>query len=157
MFGHLGIEWNLLQLDDRERADLTAVVALHQRFRELLHNGDVVRFDAHDDGVGHHAQPVSHAHGVYAVDRSQALVSFVQLRTGTSLAPPPLRLPGLDPDRVYRVTVLDLPRAGRVPARQQPAWTTTGIDLTGRQLAAHGLQMPVMNPESALLLHLTSA
>jgi hypothetical protein len=42
-----------------------------------------------------------------------------------------------------------------VPARRQPAWIAAGIDLTGRQLAVHGLQMPVMNPESALLIHLT--
>jgi alpha-galactosidase len=156
MFGHLGIEWNLLELDERDRADLATVIALHQRFRPLLHTGDVVRFDAEHDGTDQHGQPVSHAHGVYSPDRSQALVAHVQLRTGTSLAPAPLRLPGLDPLRRYRVEMLTLPRAGRVPARHQPAWLTEGIELTGRQLAVHGLQMPVLNPESAALLHLSS-
>ncbi len=156
MFGHLGIEWNLLELDDQDRADLAMVIALHQRFRTLLHTGDVVRFDAEYDGVDQHCQPVSHAHGVYSADHSEALVAHVQLRTGTSLAPAPLLLPGLDPLRRYRVEMLTLPRAGRVPARQQPAWLTDGIELTGRQLAVHGLQMPVLNPESAALLHLSS-
>lgn len=155
LFGHLGIEWNLLDLDERDRADLTRVIELHRRLRPLLHSGDVVRFDAEYDGHERHGPPISHAHGVYAVDRSEAVVAFVQLRTGTSLAPPPLRLPGLQMDRTYRIEVLDLPRAGRVPARRQPAWISTGIALTGRQLAVHGLQMPVMNPESAVLLHLT--
>ena len=59
LFGHLGIEWNLLELDDRDRADLTLVVQLHQRFRTLLHSGDVVRFDPEYDGVDHQSQPVS--------------------------------------------------------------------------------------------------
>jgi alpha-galactosidase len=153
LFGHLGIEWNLLELDERDRADLALVIQLHLRFRTLLHSGDVVRFDPEYDGVDQHSQPVSHAHGVYSIDRSEALVAFVQLRTGTSLAPPPLRLPGLDPARRYRVEVLELPRGGRVPARQQPGWVAAGIELTGQQLAVHGLQMPVVNPESAVLVH----
>jgi alpha-galactosidase len=155
MFGHLGIEWNLLDLDERDRDELAQVIALHKRFRHLLHTGDVVRFDAEHDGADHWAQPVAHAHGVYAADRSEALIAAVQLRTGTSLAPSPLRLPGLDSTKTYHVEVIPMPRAGRVPARRQPAWIATGIDLTGRQLAVHGLQMPVMNPESATLLHLT--
>ncbi|MCU1361011.1 MAG: alpha-galactosidase [Ilumatobacteraceae bacterium] len=155
MFGHLGIEWNLLDLDERERADLAQVIAVHRRFRPLLHSGDVVRFDAQYDGVGQDGQAVSHAHGVYAADRSEAVVAFVQLRTGTSLAPPPLRLPDLEPTKTYRVQVVELPRSGRVPARRQPAWVRAGIELTGRQLATHGLQMPVLNPESALLLWLS--
>jgi alpha-galactosidase len=94
---------------------------------------------------------------VYAADRSEALVSYARLRTGTSLAPPPLRLPGLDPERRYRVEVVDLPRAGRVPARHQPSWVAEGIEVTGRQLGVHGLQMPVLNPESAVLVHLVSS
>ena len=50
MFGHLGIEWNLLALDDDELDELAEVVALHKRFRPLLHGGDAVRFDP-DDGA----------------------------------------------------------------------------------------------------------
>ena len=154
-FGHLGLEWNLLDIADDERAVLAGLIALHQRFRPLLHGGDVVRFDPEFDGVAPSAHPVSHAHGVYAADRSEAVVAFVQLRTGTSLAPAPFRMPGLSPDRTYRVERLELAPIGRGPARRQPAWWSTGIELTGRQLAVHGLQMPVLNPESAVLLHLT--
>ena len=126
MFGHLGIEWNLLELDERDLADLTAVIELHRRFRPLLHSGDVVRFDADLEGVGHSDSPVAHAHGVYAADRSEALIAFVQLRTGTSLAPSPLRLPGLDAERTYRAQVLDLPRA-----RQGACATTAPVGCGG--------------------------
>jgi alpha-galactosidase len=154
-FGHLGVECDVVSLDQRDREELAAAIALHQRFRALLHSGDVVRFDVVTNGPPTDS-PVSFASGVYAPDRSEALVSVAQLRTGMSLTPPPLRLPGLDLDRRYAVTALAMPRAARGPAREQVGWMRHGITLTGRQLAVHGLQLPAMNPEAALLLHLHS-
>ncbi|MEO5898838.1 MAG: alpha-galactosidase, partial [Ilumatobacteraceae bacterium] len=152
VFGHLGIEWNLLGVDDRAREELASVIAVHKRFRWLLHSGDTVRFDPVPDG----AVPSGHAHGVYSSDRREALVAVIQLRTGDSLAPPTLRLPGLDHDLAYRVEVV--PIATRPPslARRQPAWIADGIHLTGRQLAMHGVQLPPMDPETGILLHLTA-
>ena len=146
LFGHLGVEWNVLALSDDERAALASVIALHKRFRPLLHGGDVVRFD--------HPGDAAHAHGVYALDRSEAVVAFVQLRTAPSLTPSPLRLPGLDPSARYRVTRLRLPGDSRVgPGRRQPSWMREGIVLTGAQLAAHGVQLPTLDPETAVLIH----
>ncbi|HEX2782369.1 MAG TPA: alpha-galactosidase, partial [Ilumatobacteraceae bacterium] len=150
LFGHLGVEWNLLDIDDATRTALAAAIELHQRFRPLLHSGDSVRFDPVNDGDA----PTSLSYGVYAPDRTEALVAVVQLRTDISLTPPMLRLPGLDADRSYRVEVVELPPQGRSMARRQPDWLVAGIVLTGRQLAGHGLQLPSMNPESAVLLHL---
>jgi alpha-galactosidase len=152
LFGHLGVEWNVLSLSDRERDRLTHFIALHQRFRPLLHGGDVVRFDAELNGP----DPSSHAHGVYAADRTEALVAIVQLRTGMSLTPPVLRLPDLLPDVRYQVELVELPSGGRGPARRQPAWAHDGITLTGRQLAVHGIQPPAMHPEAAALVHLSA-
>ena len=146
LFGHLGIEWNVSRLDAGERDELAAAIALHKRFRPLLHSGDVVRFDT---------EPPYLAHGVYAADRSEALVSFAQLITASSLTPPPLRLPGLDPDQRYRVEHVALPGERRGMALAQPAWLAEGIELSGRQLAAHGIRPPVMHPESAVLVALT--
>jgi alpha-galactosidase len=148
LFGHLGVEWNLLTLSDSERADLATVIALHKRFRPLLHGGDVVRFDVPGGAT--------QAHGVYAADQTEALVAFIQLRTAPSLTPPPLRLPGLSADATYRVEAILLPGQERLgPGRRQPAWLADGIVLTGAQLAVHGLQMPSLDPENGLLLHLT--
>lgn len=147
--GHLGIEWNLLELDADELDRLRGWVALHRRHRPLLHGGDVVRFDPDDPD-----SPSSFAGGVYAADRSEALVVVAQLRTAMSLQPDPLRLPGLDPDARYRVT-LAAPAGGvHGPARHQPEWTRTGLVVSGRQLAAHGLQLPALHPETAVVVHL---
>ena len=115
------------------------IVALHRRHRDLLHTGDVLRIDRGTDGTV--------AHGVLAPDRSEAIVSLARLTTAESLLPDPVRIPGLDPDRRYDVVDLPLGR-GR--------WLVEAVQLTGRQLAVHGVQPPVMNPESARLLRLVA-
>jgi alpha-galactosidase len=143
MFGHLGVEWNLLTLTDDERTQLTEMIALHKRFRPLLHSGDSVRFDPVFNGH----TIASHEYGVYAVDRREAVVAHVQLTTGLSLLPPPLRLEGLLPDVHYTVTHVPLPGA-------RVEWPASGLVLTGAQLAGHGVQLPRLHPESGMLLHL---
>lgn len=150
LFGHLGVEWNVTKLTDEERNGLRAVIAMHKEHRQLLHTGDVVRFDT---------DPAYNANGVYAPDRSEGIIAFAQLTTAPSQTPPPLRLPGLDADARYRVEHLRIPSEKSAEkwgaARVQPAWLRDGIVLTGRQLAAHGVQPPALHPESALLFKLT--
>jgi alpha-galactosidase len=145
MFGHLGVEWDITRLSPDERAALAAAIELHKRFRPLLHSGDAVRFDT---------EPSWCAHGVYSSDRSSGLVSFAQVASAPSLTAPPLRMPGLDPGRRYRVGHLALPGERWGMARSQPSWLADGVELTGRQLAAHGVQPPVLLPESAVLFTL---
>ncbi|HSB84817.1 MAG TPA: alpha-galactosidase [Ilumatobacteraceae bacterium] len=148
MFGHLGVEWNLLTLDARELDDLASVIALHKQLRPLLHHGDTVRFDC---------EPSYVAHGVYSADRAEGLVSFAVVATAMSLAPPPLRLPGLDADRTYRITHLRLPGERLGPARVQPSWLADGASMSGAELAHVGLQPPSMHPETAILVRLVAA
>jgi len=145
-FGHLGIEWNLLDCTDDELAQVASVVALHKTHRVLLHGGDVVRFDPADDA--------GLAGGVYSPDRREALVSYARVNSGASLTAAPLRLPGLIPDAVYRVEHVPFPGETWGMAISHPSWPATGIDLTGAQLAGHGLQLPVLLPERAFVFHL---
>ncbi len=147
LFGHLGVEWNLLALDEAELDALAQVVALHRRFRPLLHGGDVVRFDT---------EPAYVAHGVYSADRNEAIISFAAIASSVSLTPPPLLLPGLEASRTYRIEHLRLPGERRGPARTQPAWCNAGITLTGGALASIGIQPPALHPETAVLMHLTA-
>lgn len=139
LFGHLGIEWNVLDLDERERAALTRTIETHKRFRDLLHHGDSVRFDPLDEATI--------AHGVYRSDRSEALISVARVATAMSLVPAPVRLPGLDPDGRYRIERIVLSGTHR------PS-DLDGTVMSGRLLATAGIQLPVINPESALLLRL---
>lgn len=141
LFGHLGVEWDVRSLTEPERADLAAGIALHRRFRPLIHGGDVVRFDTADASV--------RAYGVYSADRGEALVAHVQLTRAAANVPPALRLPGLRPETRYRLEHVPLP-GSRV------AWAVDGLVLTGRQLAEHGVRPPLLFPESGVLLHLSA-
>ena len=126
LFGHFGIEWDISAASDEERAELRAWIARYKRRRALLHGGVVVRADLPD--------PAFALHGVVAADRSEALFCFVALGTSAGERPGAVRLPGLDPERRYRVN---------------------GSTLSGRALAAVGLQMPVLAPEQALLIEVS--
>jgi alpha-galactosidase len=152
MFGHLGVEWNLLRLSAVDLDRLREGIALHRRFRALLHSGDSVRFDPQSTGGSHgggiDGQTAVHAHGVYATDRSEAVVAVVQLTASAALLSAPLRLPGLTTEVRYRVERVALPAQGETGFRT--------IELTGRQLAVHGVQLPALRPESGMLLHLTA-
>ena len=142
LFGHLGVEWDVLSLADRERAALAGAIEIHKRFRQLLHGGDTVRFDPLDE--------VTVAHGVYSADRGEALISIARTASAMSLVPAPVRLPGLDPDARYRIERVAFSANTRVDR-------VDGVDgavISGGLLAVVGLQLPVMNLESALLYHL---
>ena len=144
LFGHAGLEWDISSLDDGTRAQLRSWVSLHRELRELLHTGHVVHADLPDD----HAL----LHGVVARDGSEAVYAWAVLRTGSDAVPPPVPLPGLDPDRLYAVEVEQ--RAGGAWAAQvrPPAWTTSAALMSGAALAAVGLPMPLAMPEHAVLL-----
>ncbi|WP_436792754.1 alpha-galactosidase [Actinospongicola halichondriae] len=149
LFGHLGIEWNLLEASDRDLDKVRAWVALHKELRPLLHSGDVVRLDPPDDA--------SMAHGVVAPDRSSAVFSFAQLATSQAPTPPLLRLRGLDPRRTYSIRRIAMPGDVFGMAVAHPSWITgDGVDATGESLGTIGIQMPRLFPESVLLLRLDS-
>lgn len=164
LFGHLGVEWNLGAADERELEQLAHIIDLYKRYRYLLHHGDTVRFDLFETTAG-----TALAYGVYTADRRQALVAFVQLRTAQYLNPPPLRLVDLDPERLYTIAHVPLvppPVNERLgPAVRQPGWLTEESakdapqpwSMSGAALAAVGLPMPILWPESAVLVHLSSS
>jgi hypothetical protein len=101
LFGHAGVEWDISRADDDDRAMLRDWVATVQRFRPLLHSGRTVRVDDTDDGS-------RLVHGVVAPDRNEALFSLATISSARVAVPPPVRLPGLDPDRSYRVALVPL-------------------------------------------------
>jgi len=146
LFGSAGIEWNLTAATAREKQDIAAWIAEHKRLRPLLHSGTVVRADS--------ADPAHLVHGVVAQDRTHAVFALVTLGTPAAALPPPLRFPGLDPDRPYTVRPIGVPP--RMMQDAPPAWLAAGsVTLPGRVLAEAGLPAPLLTPEQALLLELT--
>ena len=151
MFGHLGIEWNLLQAKPHELSALTEIVSLYKKHRALLHSGNFVRYEVSA------SEPQSAvAHGVIAANKQEALLCYAQLQTAASLTPAPWKIFGLDPSRNYVVQLVELPGGVQGSARTLPQWCESPITLSGQQLATVGLQPPALHPESAVLIHLLS-
>lgn len=148
LFGHFGIEWDIASATEEELAGLTAAIELYKQTRTLVHSGRVVRVD--------HPDPAAHVHGVVAQDGSEALYCYALLATSTAAVPPPLLLPGLQPDRTYQVAIVEPAGPSRSSQRAPQLWSEAGASaLTGRVLAEVGVQPPVLEPEQALLLHVT--
>jgi alpha-galactosidase len=149
LFGHFGIEWDIASASEEEQQALAGAIAVYKRLRPLLHGGQVVRAD--------HPDPAAYLHGVVAPDRAEALFAYVQLTASAFETPGLARLPGLDPDRAYRVTPLAVAGEPQTKQAVAPRWTEAGgATLGGRALGEVGLPLPVLRPEQALLLHLTS-
>ena len=104
-----------------------------------------MRLDLEDEAVS--------AFVVVAPDQAAAIMSVSQISTSRGLLVGPIRIPGLDRDRTYRLERLDLDERPMGMAKQQPAGLD-GVKISGRHLAVAGLPMPILNPETALLLHL---
>ncbi len=143
LFGHAGIEWNLLEASDEEVEALTAWTAFYRRYRGVLHTGRVVRVE--------HPDPAALVHGVVALDRGLAIFAYVQLATSGGTRPAAFRLPGLDPEARYRVRAQDFGGASTVQARG-PRWYDEGVVVTGAALATVGLLPPNLWPEQAILV-----
>ncbi|WP_370882734.1 alpha-galactosidase [Kineosporia succinea] len=146
--GSAGFEWNVLECDEAEVARLRRFAGLYRELRPLLHTGTVVHSDVRD--------PALRVRGVVAEDRSAGVWTVATVASMEDARPEPVRLPGLDPRRRYRVRVRDevgTAKWGWVT----PPWLTAGeVVLTGRVLERVGLQIPALWPQQALVLHVTA-
>ncbi|WIM94953.1 alpha-galactosidase [Actinoplanes oblitus] len=148
LFGHAGIEWDVSRASPADRAAIAEWTAEYKRLRPLLHSGVVVRADSPD--------PAILVHGVVARDRSEAVFALVTLDAPATALPPPMRLPGLDPDRLY--TVRPLGHAPKTVQDAPPPWFAGGaVTLPGRVLAEAGLPVPLLAPEQAALFTVTAS
>ena len=152
LFGHAGIEADLTAWDERDVEQLTQWAASYKRLRGLLHSGETVRLE--------HPEGAAWVHGIVAADRSRAVFAYVQLDTSSSESCAPMRLAGLDPARVYTVTV---EAAASCPRHHWPAWAVEsegrGIEVAGSFLQARGLPSPSLasRPGNAFVVTLESA
>jgi alpha-galactosidase len=152
IWGHLGIEWDLTRAGPEELDRLAGWVALYKDVRGLLHSGVLVHGDL--------ADPAYELTGVVAADGSEALYAVTATATSTAYPPGTVGLPGLDPDRTYRVR--PQPPGDRTDGnaaawgRALPWWTPQGVQLPGRALVSAGLRLPVLYPDRVVLVRVTA-
>jgi alpha-galactosidase len=137
LFGHMGVEANLLALDQAERSSLQAAVALHKRYRPLIHSGDLYRLDT---------ASYAHSFGIVAADKSLALFSYTLLTRHNSTLPQPILLLGLEPDTIYTMTT-------EWPSDCDPI-VPQQSKISGAALMNQGIQMPLLKPQMLVIFSL---
>ena len=144
LFGHMGVEADPAMMTEGERAVLTAHIALYKQWRDVLHQGV------------EHELPIRSAtlFGSLCVadDGSRALALVAQTSFAADYHSERITLSGLDPDRVYRVTLPEpWPRKAARYLANSHQWRD-GFTLSGRALAEAGLALPLTHPETAWLI-----
>jgi alpha-galactosidase len=135
LFGHMGIEADVRGFTEPERQALAAWIALYKDHRELIHGGQVVRQIHADPG----------AVATLVAGEAGALASYAQLETPPRASPDPLRLVGLAPDGVYRVSLLNPPRPPGSGMKRAPLLTSgQAVEATGRMIETVGLPLPIL-------------
>jgi alpha-galactosidase len=148
LFGHLGIEADLLKMPPDEAAQLEAAVAFYKSERRWLAGAEVSALD--------HPDPAILATSAWAADGMRGLVTVVAVQRTAEAIPAPLRLHGLVPDAIYRVRAHPLwrPAAGNGKRPAGPFLADDGVALPGLALGCSGLALPLLHPGSGVLLEL---
>ncbi len=144
LFGWLGVEWNLLNLTEREEQQLAHVIDFYKQHRSLIHRGDFIRVDHPDSTID--------IRGVMSANREQGIFSVSRLRSGPSNHSAPLRLP-VNAASAYTVSLVHLGSPRWALHRELPDWATQKeFTVSGAVLANIGLPMPALLPESSFIL-----
>ena len=150
LFGHAGIEWDITKASPSEIEVIKSWIALYKSKRGLLHSGKAIRVD--------HPDQNSYVYGVVAQDKSEALFAIAARDMSESTFPAMARIPGLESDGIYRVRALVDAGVAQTMQRGYPAWMNneSGITLSGAELAHIGLRPPILPPENAILIEISS-
>ncbi|MBL5923568.1 alpha-galactosidase [Lelliottia amnigena] len=149
LFGHMGLELDPLSVDEHERDGYRHYATLHKQWREVIHHGTQWRVDMPDASTL--------AHGIVSGDKGQGLFIVSQLAMPDYTLMMPLRMPGLEASAQYRITLLDHPNIcltgeGGHTMRKLPAWMEEPQTVSGEWLMQAGIALPILDPETAILI-----
>ncbi|WP_133703967.1 alpha-galactosidase [Roseateles toxinivorans] len=147
LFGHLGIEANVLHLSEEDACHLREAIKVYKAERSWLHAASITPIDHLDPGVS--------ATLAIAADGSRALASAIAVGQPHDAILAPLRVPGLSPNWTYQVSLHPLwwpnPAAGKTATSLQ---TATPLMLPGRALQTSGLALPILREGSGVLVQI---
>ncbi|MEH0664468.1 alpha-galactosidase [Vibrio scophthalmi] len=142
--GHMGVELDPVSVSKEEKAAFAHYIALHKRYRHLLHHGRSFRIDPADDR--------QHIYGVE--NGEEMLLTVCQLAMPNHALPSPLRVSCVDEHARYEVTIVEMPQTSFQLMKQRPKWLDKTLKLSGDNLKEIGVTLPILDPESALIVHL---
>ncbi|MEL7274196.1 MAG: alpha-galactosidase [Pseudomonadota bacterium] len=146
-YGHMGLELDLTKIDENDRAIFADAVARYKNDRTLWHTGTYHRIHTVDEAlIG--AATISE-------DQNAARVVMMQIDRPRAVVPPPVAIPGLDPEKNYRVT-LQTPREIATKASRQfnNPIMDGGFVMSGSVLGSAGVQLPVFYAQTGVALSL---
>lgn len=146
MFGHMGMEMDPRELTEQEKTALKQGFELHKRCRELIHHGDLYRFDQDGNSINF---------GIVSEDKRHALFAYNSIVETKRTMPPKYRFVGLNPEKTYTLKL---------------AWPTEldeystsilsvikGQSFSGELLMTLGMQLPIVFPQTSLIFELTTS
>ncbi len=161
IWGHFGIEWDILSASEQELSDLAAWIEFYKANRDFLHSSDVVRCETQDESLW--------LHGVVEPDQSRALFQLVTRDRAVISPRGRVRFSGLDDAQTYRIrpVVVGSEPVGLIAPEwfgsmedSEPAeksWRYfEGIRAKGTILQNVGLQVPQLFPDQALLFEVVA-
>lgn len=143
LFGNMGIEANLLEMSEVEKIELKAAVALHKKHRKLILGSELVRLDLPEYESGF---------GIISPDKQEAMFSYALLGGHPNSLPGRFRFRALEIDAKYQVNII---------WPLEPYYYSEcildvidGAVLSGDALMRVGMQLPIMLPETVLIMYL---
>ncbi|AUR51162.1 alpha-galactosidase [Aquella oligotrophica] len=147
-FANLGFEQNLLELTAYECTQLKTYIDLYKKYRSLIHRGDFIWLDTLDPG--------QKIYGVISADKTQALFAVAQNGFPVNQVSSKLMIPYLDESKNYRVKLLNSQENTGYLMKKSVPLCNGELLLSGKVIANLGIQLPIMHPQSILLIAFTS-
>ena len=140
---HMGFEMDPRELTEDEAQVLKSVTTWWKANRDWRMEADVLRLDPADPAVIAEIQ--------IAQDGSRFVAFAGQSLTSGQILPRPLRLTGLEPRALYRVTLVNADEAPGL-SRGSPALKEQPLVLSGQALMRQGLALPWRFPDGIWVL-----
>ncbi|MFA0413263.1 alpha-galactosidase [Vibrio renipiscarius] len=142
--GHMGVELDPVKESTEEKQAFAHYIQLHKQYRDLLHSGRSFRID-----------PADQSQNIYGVENGEEmLITVCQLAMPNHALPAPLRVRCVEKEATYEVKIVEMPHTSFQLMKQRPQWLDQTLTLSGDNLEEIGVTLPILDPESALIVHL---
>ena len=146
-YGHMGLELDLTKINDEDMATFKDAVERYKADRDLWHKGQFHRILTVDEDLLGAA--------VISNDQNSARIVMMQIDRPRAVVPPNIAVPGLDPEKSYKVTLQTPPHiAKRASRRFDNPLMDDGFIMSGSVLGSAGVQLPVLYAQTGVALSL---
>lgn len=126
--GTFGYELDITRIPQEDRDAIPGQIATYHKYNDLVRNGDYYRLASYQENT------LYDCYMIVAKDKSEALLTYVQVLKRPNFKSRMVKLAGLAPDKVYRVIYEDSEADGE----------NQGIELHGDTLMSAGVKIPDM-------------